>query len=172
MPRIGLEVSERILGRIEQFARIVNLYEKIGYMETIKKTNITVETTVNAKVQKVWKLWTTPEHIMHWNNASDDWHTPQVVNDLRVGGKFVCRMEAKDGSSGFDFDGIYSAVKTNERISYAIGDGRKVTITFSSAGNKTKITETFEAEDENPVEMQRGGWQAILNNFKKYAESK
>ena len=139
-------------------------------METQSKTNITVETTVNATVEKVWKYWTLPKHIMKWNNASDDWHTPAAENDLREGGKFTCRMEAKDGSVGFDFWGIYDTIKTNERIAYTMGDGRKATVIFSSAGNTTKVTETFEAENENPVEMQRGGWQAILDNFKKYVE--
>lgn len=135
------------------------------------KTKITIETTVNEPLEKVWKIWTTPEHIMKWNNASDDWHTPTAENDLRVGGKFLSRMEAKDGSFGFDFWGIYDDVKTNERIAYTMGDDRKVEIIFKSQGNATTVTETFEAEGENPVELQQQGWQAILNNFKKYAES-
>lgn len=135
------------------------------------KPSITVEATVNAPIEKVWKLWTTPEHIMKWNNASDDWHTPTAENDLRVGGKFLSRMEAKDGSSGFDFWGIYDEVKTNERIAYTMGDDRKVEIIFKSQGNTTTVTETFEAEGENSVELQQQGWQAILNNFKTYAES-
>lgn len=135
------------------------------------KTKITIETTVNEPLEKVWKIWTTPEHIMKWNNASYDWHTPTAENDLRVGGKFLSRMEAKDGSFGFDFWGIYDDVKTNERIAYTMGDDRKVEIIFKSQGNTTAVTETFEAENENPVELQQQGWQAILNNFKKYAES-
>jgi predicted 3-demethylubiquinone-9 3-methyltransferase (glyoxalase superfamily)/uncharacterized protein YndB with AHSA1/START domain len=139
-------------------------------METIEKTIITVEATVNAPVQKVWKLWTTPEHITMWNNASDDWHTPHAENDVRVGGNFLWRMEAKDGSFGFNFVGVYNEIKTNELIVYTIGDGRRVKITFSSSGNNTRIEEIFEAETTNPIEMQRDGWQAILDNFKKYAE--
>jgi uncharacterized protein YndB with AHSA1/START domain len=135
------------------------------------KISITVEATVNAPVEKVWKIWTTPEHIMKWNNASDDWHTPTAENDLRVGGKFLSRMEAKDGSFGFDFWGIYDDVITNKRITYTMGDNRKVEIIFKSEGNTTTVTETFEAENENPVELQQQGWQAILNNFKKHAES-
>lgn len=134
-------------------------------------TVITVENTVNAPVKKVWKLWTTPEHITKWNNASDDWHTPFAENDLRAGGKFLARMEARDGSFGFDFEGIYDEVKTNELIAYTLGDGRKVKITFSPSGAETKVVETFDAENTHSIEMQRGGWQAILDNFKKYAEN-
>lgn len=139
-------------------------------MENQEKT-ITVETTVKAPVEKVWQLWSQPEHITKWNSASEDWHTPRAENDLRQGGKFSARMEARDGSIGFDFGGVYDEVKTNEVIAYTIGDGRKVKVTFSPNGKETKVVETFEAESTNPVEMQRGGWQAILDNFKKYAES-
>jgi uncharacterized protein YndB with AHSA1/START domain len=140
-------------------------------MET-GKTIITVEATVNASVNRVWKFWTSPEHIIHWNNASDDWHTPQAENDFRVGGSFLSRMEAKDGSFGFDFAGAYNEIKTHELIIYTIFDGRKVRINFTSTGNFTTITESFEAENENSVELQKNGWQSILNNFKRYAESK
>ena len=140
-------------------------------METAAKTAITIETTINAPVEKVWKFWTLPEHITKWNNASDDWHTPKAENDLRVGGKFAARMEAKDGSFGFEFGGVYDAVKTNELIEYTLGDGRKVAVHFMADGNETKLSETFEAENTNSIEMQRGGWQAILNNFKKYVEA-
>src|SRR5947207_8159342 len=103
-------------------------------METTKKTSITIESTIKAPVEKVWKLWTSPEHITKWNNASDDWHTPRAENDLRVGGKFLSRMEAKDGSFGFDFGGEYDEVKTNKRITYTMGDGRKVEVTFTAIG--------------------------------------
>ena len=140
-------------------------------METANKTTVTVENIVKAPVEKVWKLWTLPEHITKWNNASNDWHSPFAENDLSVGGKFLFRMEAKDGSLGFDFSGVYNDLKTNELIAYTIGDGRKVKITFSSSGNETKVVEVFETENINPIEMQRGGWQAILDNFKKYVES-
>jgi uncharacterized protein YndB with AHSA1/START domain len=140
-------------------------------MTTAIKTSITIETTVNAPVEKVWKLWTGPEHIMKWNNASDDWHTPSAKNDLRVGGQFTFRMEAKDGSFGFDFGGVYDEVKTNELIAYTIGDGRKVKVHFTKQDNVTKVVETFEAENTHSIEMQRGGWQNILDNFKKYAET-
>ena len=140
-------------------------------METMNKTAITVEATVNVPVAKAWKFWTLPEHITKWNNASDDWHTPFAENDLKTGGKFLFRMEAKDKSFGFDFWGVYDDVKTNELISYTMGDGRKAKIIFESNGDTTKVIETFEPENENPIDMQKAGWQAILNNFKKYVES-
>ena len=140
-------------------------------METKSRTKITIESSIKAPIEKVWKLWNGPEHITKWANASDDWHTPFAENDLREGGKFLSRMEAKDGSMGFDFGGVYDKVKPNELIEYTIGDGRKVIINFKSNGNETKVIETFEAEDTNPIEMQRGGWQAIMDNFKKYAEA-
>jgi len=135
-------------------------------METTSKTNITVESTINALVENTWKFWSGVEHITKWNSASEDWHTPRATNDLRTGGKFTSRMEAKDGSVGFDFGGTYSEVKPNQLIAYTMDDGRKAIITFSSNNNKTKVVITFEAESENPIEMQKGGWQAILNNFK------
>lgn len=140
-------------------------------METKSKAAITIEATIKAPVEKVWKLWNNPEDIKKWSHASDDWHTTHSENDLRKGGKFSSRMEAKDGSFGFDFGGVYDDVKTNENIAYTLGDGRKVQITFSGKGNETKVVETFDPESENPVDMQRDGWQAILNNFKKYVET-
>lgn len=139
-------------------------------MATTEKTEITVETTVEAPVEKAWKLWTAPEDIIRWNNASDDWYTPRAENDLRPGGKFVYRMEAKDGSFSFDFGGAYDEVKTNELLVYTLGDGRKVKVTFTGNDAETKVAETFEAESTHPIEMQRDGWQAILDNFKRYAE--
>jgi len=134
-------------------------------------TEITVEAIVKAPVERVWKYWTEPEHIKQWNNASEDWHTPHAENDLRVGGAFSSRMEAKDGSFGFDFGGVYDEVSEHERIVYTLGDGRKVAINFISQGEATRVVETFEAEETNAVEMQQAGWQAILDNFKKYAEA-
>jgi uncharacterized protein YndB with AHSA1/START domain len=139
-------------------------------MNTNKKTEITVSVTVNAPIQKVWQFWTLPEHITQWNFASEDWHAPKAENDLRAGGKFLSRMEAKDGSFGFDFWGVYDEIKENELITYTMGDGRKAKISFINEGNATKVIETFEAENENSIELQQGGWQAILNNFKKYSE--
>ncbi|MDW0118510.1 SRPBCC family protein [Sporosarcina thermotolerans] len=131
---------------------------------------ITIEASIQALVEKVWEYWTDPNHIKKWNSASDDWHTPFAENDLRPCGKFTSRMEAKDGSMGFDFGGVYDDVKLHEVISYTLGDGRKVKITFRSQGNETEVIETFEAETENPIDFQRQGWQAILDNFKHYAE--
>ena len=139
-------------------------------MEPASNTKITIETTVNAPVEKVWEYWTKPEHVVKWNNASEDWHTTKAENDFRVGGTFVSRMEAKDGSAGFDFTGVNDEIKDHEYIGYTIGDGRKVSIKFTGDGNKTAIAETFEAENTNSIEMQKGGWQAILDNFKKYTE--
>ncbi len=139
-------------------------------MEATEKTMITVETTVIAPVEKVWKFFTLPQHIVKWNNANDEWHTPKAENDLIVGGKFNYRMEAKDGSMGFDFNGTYTEVKKYERISYVLEDNREVKITLQSEGKYTIIKEIFEAETSNPIEMQQTGWQAILNNFKKWVE--
>ena len=139
-------------------------------METQEKP-ITITTTIKAPMAKVWKYWTLPEHITKWNHASDDWHSPFAENDLRPGGKFLSRMEAKDGSFGFDFGGVYDEVKNHSLISYTLGDGRKVSTHFSSAGAETKVVTIFEPESTNPIEMQQGGWQAILDNFRKYTES-
>ena len=135
------------------------------------KPTIKVEATVNAPVEKVWKLWTNPEHVTQWNHASDDWHSPRAENDLRPGGNFLYRMEAKDGSFGFDFTGTYDEVIPNEYIEYTLGDGRKVKTDFRAVEGTTKIVVVFEAEQTHTEEMQRQGWQAIMDNFKKYAES-
>ena len=140
-------------------------------MSTTNVTKITVQSTINAPVEKVWKFWSLPEHITQWCAASDDWHAPKAENDLTVGGKFSTRMEAKDGSFGFDFGGVYDEVKNNELIEYTMGDGRKVVVTFAGSGNETKVVETFDAENTHSIEMQQGGWQAILDNFKKYTET-
>ena len=137
----------------------------------MKTTKITIEAIVNAPTEKVWTNWTDPKHIVKWNAASEDWHTPRAENDVREGGKFSIRMEAKDGSQGFDFGGVYDIVIENELIEYTIGDGRKVDVHFTNENGKTKVIETFEAENTYPIEMQRGGWQAILDNFKRYTET-
>ncbi len=139
-------------------------------MTATEKTTIKVETSIKAPLEKVWKLWTSPEHIMQWNQAADDWHTPRAQNDLKAGGSFLYRMEAKDGSFGFDFAGVYNDIKTNEYIEYTLEDGRKVKVAFKADGNETRVIETFEAEQTHSIEMQREGWQAILESFKKYAE--
>ncbi|MCK6541367.1 SRPBCC family protein [bacterium] len=131
-------------------------------------TQVTIEATIQASIEKVWSVWTSPEHIVKWNAASDDWHTTKAENDLRVGGRFLSRMEAKDGSFGFDFTGTYDEVVQHELIAYTMEDGRKVRVHFSQSGKSTKIVSVFDAEQENPVDMQRNGWQAILDNFAKY----
>ena len=131
-------------------------------------TQVTIEATIQASLEKVWSVWTSPEHIVKWNAASDDWHTTKAENDLRVGGRFLSRMEAKDGSFGFDFTGSYDEVVQYELIAYTMEDGRKVRVYFSQSGKSTKIVSVFDAEQENPVDMQKNGWQAILDNFAKY----
>lgn len=131
---------------------------------------ITVEALINASEDRVWTLWTNPEDIMVWNTASDDWHTTAATNDLQVGGKFSSTMAAKDGSFSFDFEGTYTKVRKNQTIAYVMSDGRKAETTFTKKDEQTLVTTVFDAESENPVEMQRDGWQAIMNNFKAYAE--
>ncbi len=134
-------------------------------------SKITVETTIQAPIEKIWQYWTMPEHITKWCNASPDWHTPSATNDLREGGTFTTRMEAKDGSVGFDFGGTYTKIVPNEYIEYTMNsDERNVAITFTKEGDGYKVTETFDPENENPLEMQRAGWQAILDNFKNHVE--
>ena len=140
-------------------------------METLNATSITVATTVNAPAEKVWEYWTEPRHITQWCQASDDWHAPYADNDLRVDGNFKTTMAARDGSFSFDFGGVYTKVELHKAIEYTMGDGRKVQVYFSETDAGTHIEETFDAETTNPVDMQRDGWQAILNNFKKYTEA-
>jgi uncharacterized protein YndB with AHSA1/START domain len=132
---------------------------------------ITVEIEVNATLQKVLGYWTLPEHIVCWNAAAESWHTTKANNDLQVGGHFSYRMEAKDGSFGFDFHGTYTAVEPHALIAFTLGDGRRVSIIFSHNNGLTKVSETFEPENENAIELQKEGWQAILDNFKKYTQA-
>ena len=139
-------------------------------METVK--TIKIQAVVRAPVENVWEYYTTPEHITQWNYASEDWHTPRARHDLIPGGEFHIQMEAKDGSAGFDFWGTYTAVIPNEFIAYTLGDGRNATVLFIANGNETLMEITFDPENSNPIEMQRNGWQAILDNFKTYAEAK
>lgn len=136
----------------------------------MEPAKISIQAVIHAPVEKVWQYWNEPDHITKWNHASDDWHSPYAENDLRAGGRFLFRMEAKDGSFGFDFSGTYDEVVSHERISYTLDDGRKVQITFQSQNGKTEVIETFEAETTHPAELQKQGWQAILNNFKAYVE--
>lgn len=133
--------------------------------------NITVETVVHAPIEKVWAAWSEPEHITKWAFASDDWEAPHAENDLKVGGKFVTTMAAKDKSVSFDFNGVYTTVDHHQEITYTIEDGRKVTVKFVEVPEGVTVTEIFEAEDINSEEKQRAGWQAILENFKKHVES-
>jgi uncharacterized protein YndB with AHSA1/START domain len=167
MSRISLIYDLNHLGYIYLYLKILILS---SYMDSKEKT-ITVEALVHSPINTVWAKWTSPADITKWYAASDDWHAPKAENDLKKGGKFLTRMEAKDGSFGFDFEGIYSNVITNELIEYGLGDGRQVKITFQAQGDQTLVTEIFAPENENPHEMQKTGWQAILNNFKKYVES-
>ena len=134
-------------------------------------TRITVSAVVNKPVAHVWRIWTDPAHITQWCAASDDWHCPKATNDPRTGGKFSSTMAARDGSASFDFMGVYDEVQLHKRIAYTMGDGRTCEILFTEEDGGTKVVESFDAEAQNPVEMQRDGWQAILDRFKKYAET-
>lgn len=136
------------------------------------KDAITIQTVVNAPIAKVWEYWNKPEHINGWAFASNDWEARAMENDLRAGGKFKTVMGAKDKSASFDFTGTYSAVQQNKLIEYDMSDGRHVKVEFADTPSGVKVTETFEPEKENPIDVQRSGWQAILDNFKKYAESR
>jgi uncharacterized protein YndB with AHSA1/START domain len=133
---------------------------------------ITVQTTINAPLSKVWECWTDPKHITGWAFASNEWEAPEAENDLRVGGKFKTRMQAKDKSGGFDFAGTYTITKENKLIEYNMDDGRHVKVVFEEISDGVKVTETFDPEGTNSEDMQRSGWQAILNNFKEYVESR
>jgi uncharacterized protein YndB with AHSA1/START domain len=131
---------------------------------------ITVSVKIDAPVEKVWNYFTQPEHIVNWNFANDDWHSPSAENDLTVNGLFKYTMAAKDGSFSFDFWGSYTQIETHKTIAYTMGDGRKAILHFTENNNQTEVVEMFEPEGQNPEEMQQMGWQAILNNFKKYVE--
>lgn len=137
-----------------------------------EQTKITIEATVNAPVEKVWQVWNTPADIMQWNTPDPSWHTTSSENDLRANGSFKSRMEAKDGSFGFDFEGTYDNVELHKEIAYTMPDGRTATTLFDERDGKTTLTTTFDAESQNDPEFQKQGWQAILNNFVKYAENK
>lgn len=138
----------------------------------VQLTKITVSATVDVPVARVWQAWNTPSDIMKWNAADPSWHCPSSENDLAVGGRFKNRMEARDGSFGFDFEGTYEMIELNKEITYVMDDGRKATTLFTEQNGKTSIETTFDAETENDVEMQKQGWQAILNNFANYVQSK
>ena len=140
-------------------------------MSTTEKTVLTISASINAPIERVWQSWNEPKHIVNCAFASDEWHAPSAENDLREGGVFKTVMAAKDGSMAFDFHGVYDVVETNKHISYTLGDDRKVQIDFTKGEDGVFITQSFEAENMNPLEMQQGGWQAILTNFKHYTES-
>ncbi len=131
---------------------------------------IKVAATVNADVHKVWRYYNSPEHIVKWNFADPSWHCPSASNDMQVGGKYVARMEARDGSFGFDFEAIYEKIDPGKNFVYSMAD-RSVMVEFIPVNNQTEVTIVFDPESENPVEMQRTGWQMILNNFKTYTEN-
>lgn len=134
-------------------------------------TKISITALIHTPLAELWDKWTKPEHITQWNFAHESWQYPKAENDLRVGGKYMARMEAKDGGFCFNFEAVYDVVKFQEESSYTMGDGRTATTIFEKKGESTQVTTSFNAETQNPVEMQEQGWQAILNNFKKYAES-
>ncbi|HEY7482784.1 MAG TPA: SRPBCC family protein [Gemmatimonadales bacterium] len=133
---------------------------------------ITVETVVKSKLSKVWQAWNNPADIRQWNAAQDDWHTTRSTVDLREGGKFLARMEAKDGSQGFDLEGTYTRVVPQKTIEFRMSDGREVQVEFVERAGGVLVRETFDAETENPPELQRTGWQAILDNFRRHVEAK
>lgn len=133
---------------------------------------VTVQTEVNQPIEQVWDLFTNPKHIINWNFAHESWECPSASNDLQVGGQLQSRMQAKDGSFGFDLIGIYDEIKEQQSLKYHLEDGRNVEVIFENlSGDKTRITENFDPENQNPVDLQKDGWQAILNNFKTYSES-
>jgi len=141
----------------------------------VTNQKITVEVIINAPVEKVWKIWTTPGDITKWNSPLPDWHTPRAEHELKVDGTFTYRMEAKDGSTGFDFIGVFDVIQPKKYIEYTINDGRKVQISFTSEDSQTKVSETFDVfglENQTSLENERTGWQAILDSFKIYTEKK
>lgn len=140
--------------------------------QEVEAVKITVETTVEAPAGEAWRAWTTPEDIKQWNAASDDWHTTAAAVDLRVGGAFSSRMEAKDGSMGFDFAGTYTRIVPRERIESVLGDGRVVAVDFLDAGGGTTVRVTFDADDSHPAEFQRAGWQAIMDRFARHVAAR
>lgn len=137
----------------------------------MNSSKITVEVSIHAKLDKVWDYWTNPKHIVNWYNASEDWHAPYADNDLKENGKFKTTMAAKDGSFSFDFEGIYTHIETHQKIEYVLGDQRKVAVLFETNNHEVKVTEIFDPEEINPIDMQKAGWLAILTNFKKYVEA-
>ncbi len=137
----------------------------------MNSSKITVNATVSANAKKAWDYYTGPEHITQWNSPSDDWHCPRAENNMKVGGKYNARMEAKDGSMGFDFEAVYDEVNPGKSFSYTMTDGRRADVAFEESNGKTDVTVTFDPENQNPPDFQKAGWQAILDNYKKYTEA-
>lgn len=131
---------------------------------------IKIHTQVQSTIDKVWDAWTNPKHIVHWNFATSDWHCPAATNELKVGGKFSTTMASKNGEFSFEFGGIYDLVEYPSHLAYTLEDGRKVKALFESNSEGVLVTELFDPEDQNPIELQQAGWQSILNNFKSYVE--
>lgn len=167
-------IFPKALARVKELAemkmRKINIDTLRQAAHEERPGTITVQATLRAPLEKVWHSWTRPEHIVHWNFASEDWCSPRAENDLRPGGSFSWRMESKDGKMGFDFNGTYTVVAENERLEYTLEDGRRVVVHFSPVDGSTCVTETFEPESIHSLEMQQAGWQAILDNFKRYTE--
>lgn len=164
---VKLDTSEEYAGYFaNMFPQALALVKELAE----NPVTISIRASVAAPVEKLWAYWIQPEHIVRWNSASPDWHTPCAENDLRVGGRFCSRMEAKDGSMGFDFGGTYTLVEPHRAIAYTMDDGRKARFDFTQGDIGGTIVGNFEAEDMNPLDMQQGGWQAILDNFKRYVE--
>jgi uncharacterized protein YndB with AHSA1/START domain len=136
----------------------------------MSQSKITIQATINATAKKVWDYYTSPNHIIHWNFADPSWHCPGAENDMRIGGTYKARMEARDGSFGFDFEAVYTEISEGKYFAYEFG-GRRATVQFNDLGSETEVVVSFDPENEHPVDMQQAGWQAILNNFKTYSES-
>jgi uncharacterized protein YndB with AHSA1/START domain len=134
-------------------------------------SKVIIQANVSANIKKAWEYYTQPAHITKWNFATDDWMCPDASNDMRIGGKYIARMEAKDGSFGFDFEAVYNEISDGEKFTYVMPDNREVNVIFNQNGDAIEVTVKFDAETENPIELQREGWQSILNNFKKYTET-
>lgn len=164
---------------LSDLEKVINMGMEKGMIATLEKldelllniSKVTITATINADIKKAWDYYTKPEHIVKWNFADPSWHCPSASNDMRAGGKYSARMEAKDGSFGFDFEAIYDEIVNGEKFTYTMPNGRQVTVVFKKNGKQTEVIVTFDPERENPIEMQKGGWQAILDSFAKYAET-
>jgi uncharacterized protein YndB with AHSA1/START domain len=162
--------AERVMRAMLAMGKIdLDVLERV-WRGGVPRPEIVVETVVRIPVEKAWDVWTKPEHILRWNQASEDWHTTAAMNDLRAGGRFSSRMEAKDGGAGFDFFGVHDRVEPLRVVSSTLGDGRHLRVEFTPDGGSTHVRELFEAEGTNPPDLQRQGWQSILDHYRAYAE--